>query len=130
MAKSNNNMVSINGNLTRDIEMKYATSGSAVGKFSIANNQNKKVGDNWETVGHFFDCVLFGKRAEALQQYMTKGQAVSILGHLEQNRWQDKETGKNRSSVQIIVDDIELTGGKPQSGGSSPDSFQDDDDWG
>lgn len=112
------NSVILIGRLTRDAEIKYSTAGTAIGRMSIANTQSKKDGDQWTEEGHFFDCVLIGKRADALQRYLVKGQQIAIRGTLQQNRWQDKDTGQNRSKVEIFVLDIQLVGGKKSDGQS------------
>jgi single-strand DNA-binding protein len=106
------NSVNIVGRLTRDIEIKYSQSGTAIGRFSVANTQSKKQGEQWIEESHFFDCTLLGRRADALQKYLLKGQQVAVHGKLQQDRWQDKQTGQNRSKVGIFVSDIQLLGGK------------------
>ena len=106
------NSVTIVGRLTRDVEMKYSASGTAVARFSIANTQSRKDGENWVEEGHFFDAVMFGRRADALQRYLVKGKQIVILGRLQQDRWQDKQSGQNRSRVTIVVNDIQLVGGR------------------
>ena len=127
------NSVTLVGRLTRDCEIKYGTTGTAICRFSVANTQNRKDGDQWKEESHFFDCVMLGKRADALQKYLTKGQQVAILGVLQQQRWHDSQTGANRSRVEILVNDIQLVGGKRdsqhQGGGDSEavdNSFHDD----
>ncbi len=104
------NVVVLVGRLTRNIELKYLTSGTAVGNFSIACSEDVKQGDKWEEKAHFFDCVLWGKRAESLKQYLTKGKQVALGGRLRQETWQNKE-GQNRSKVVINVDKLQLLGG-------------------
>jgi single-strand DNA-binding protein len=106
------NSVTLCGRLTRDMEVKYSSSGFAIGNFSLATSQSRKNGDTWEEQSHFFDCTLLGKRADALSQYMKKGQQIVVLGSLQQDRWQDSESGANRSKVKILVNDIQLVGGK------------------
>lgn len=105
------NSVTIVGRLTRDIELSYTNSGFAIGKLSIATNKRKKVNDSWEDVASFFDVTILGKRAESLQQYLSKGIQVAIAGSLEQSRWEDQQ-GNKRSKVSIIADNIQLLGGK------------------
>lgn len=92
------------GNLTRDPEVKFLTSGTAVAEFSIACNESWKDanGQKKEKV-HYFDCVAFGKRGEAIGKYFTKGKKILIEGKLSQDRWDDKESGKPRSKVRINV---------------------------
>ena len=96
------------GNLVRDAELKYTNSGMAICNFSIAVSEYQgKDKDNWT---NYFDCVLFAKRAEALNQYLVKGQKVVVEGNMHQDRW-ESENG-NRSKIQIKVSDLELVGGK------------------
>lgn len=111
------NAVVIVGRLTRDAELKYSASGTAISRFSIANTQSRKKGDQWVEEGHFFDAILFGRRADALQRYLVKGKQVAVQGSLQQNRWQDKQTGQNRSRVEIMVNDIQLIGSSGGGGG-------------
>lgn len=106
------NTITIAGRLTREAELQYSISGFAILKFSIANNQSKKTGDSWDNCAHFFDAVMFGRRADALHRYMKKGLQVVITGTLQQNRWKDKVDGQNRSRIQIVVENIQLFGGK------------------
>lgn len=104
------NTIVIVGNLTKDMELKYTSSGTAIGKFSIAVNEREKKGDTWETVASFFNVTIFGKMAESLRQYLVKGKQIGVEGSLKQNRWE----GDNgpRSEVVIIADNIQLLGGK------------------
>lgn len=108
------NYVIIIGRLTRDAELKYTNSGLAVSSFSLAVNRRKRSGDNWEDEVSFFDLALFGKRAESLNQYLTKGQQVAVEGSLTQDRWE--QDGQKRSKVKIIANNIQLLGGRGQGG--------------
>lgn len=104
----NINTVVIAGYTTKDPEIKVTPSGTAVLSLSLAVNDTKKNAQGeWEETADFFDCKVFGKRAESLAQYITKGSKLTINGRLHQNRWQAQD-GTNRSSVSIIVQDIEL----------------------
>jgi single-strand DNA-binding protein len=109
------NYVVIIGRLTRDAELKYTNSGLAVSSFSLAVNRRKRSGDTWEEEASFFDLALFGKRAEGLNQYLTKGQQVAVEGSLQQDRWE--QDGKNRSKVKIITNNIQLLGSSRGGGG-------------
>ena len=106
------NHVILIGRLTRDAEIKYLTSGAAVLKFSIAVNAKKKQGDQWVDEASFFDCVLYGKQGEAINQYMTKGKQIAVEGRLHQNRWEQE--GQSRSKVEINADNVQLLGGGNQ----------------
>ena len=110
------NHVVLIGRLTRDAELKYTTSGQAVCKFSIAVNRTRKNGEQWEDEANFFDVVLWGKRGEALNQYLQKGKMIGVDGELRQDRWQ--QDGQNRSRVEIVANNIQLLGGNPGGQGS------------
>ncbi|MFP4562754.1 MAG: single-stranded DNA-binding protein [Spirochaetia bacterium] len=137
------NVVVLVGRLVRDAELKYTSSGYPVCKFSIAINRRRKQGDQWVDEANFFDINLWGKRAEALAQYLTKGTQVGIQGELRQNKWE--QDGQPRSKIEITANDIQLLGGgrggqsqSAQSGGdnqrpsygpqdfNSQDNFEDD----
>lgn len=109
---SNINLAIITGNLTRDCEMRATQSGTDVLRFSIACNDRRKnaATGEWEDVPNFLDCTMFGNRAQALSHYLSKGTKVAVAGRLHWHQWEDKTTGKNRSKVEIIVDDVELMG--------------------
>lgn len=126
---NNINNVTLSGNLTRDPELRMTPSQVAVMNFSIAVNESKKVDGEWTDYANFFDCVLIGKRAEALHKYMEKGKKVLIQAHAHQSRWADKQTGQNRSKVEFVVDNIELVGnGKnaPQNGSEAAQNMQEE----
>jgi len=124
------NHVDLVGRLTRDCEMKYTNSGAAVAKFSIANNQRRKKGEEWVDEASFFDITLWGKAAEAVSKYLTKGKQVAVAGTLKQERWEQE--GQPRSKVAITAEHVQLLGGgKPEhtnaAGQQVPaDNFEDD----
>lgn len=111
------NTVQLIGNLTRDCELKHTQSGTAICNMSIAVNEKRKVGESWEDHAHFFDLVLWGRRAEALAQYLTRGKKIGVAGKLQQDRWE--QDGKTRSRVKVLVNEIDLlsSGNGGQSGG-------------
>ena len=108
------NSVTIVGRLVRDMKLKYTNSGMAVGNFSIAVNRSVKQGDQWIEEGNFFDVTLWGRRAESLQQYLTKGTRVAVTGELKQDRWE--QDGQKRSRVGINANNIQLLGSNKQQG--------------
>lgn len=112
MAGSDLNTVTLVGRLTRDVEVRHSNSGTAVAKLSIANNYYSKVESD---PVNFFDMVAFGRTAEMCGNYLTKGKQIAVSGELRQNRWKDKETGQNRSKVEIIVQSIQMLGSKQDS---------------
>jgi len=111
------NRVILVGRLTRNAELKYTNSGAAVSKFSLAINQRRKKGDQWEDEVHYFDVSLWGKSAESINQYLVKGKQVGVEGQLRQDRWQ--QDGQNRSKVEIFATNVMLLGG---AGGGRPGS--------
>jgi single-strand DNA-binding protein len=104
------NQLVLVGRLTRDAELKYITTGTAVSKFGIAINRRKKVNEEWVEEAHFFNIVLWGKIAESLNPYLKKGKQVGIEGELRQNRWE--QDGQPRSRIEIVANNIQLLGGK------------------
>ena len=125
------NNVNLIGRLTRDAELRYSSGGMGICKFSIAVNRSVKKNDKWSDEASFFDCAMFGKMAESLKQYLTKGQQVCISGELVQNRWE--KDGKQMSRIEININHIQLIGSmtkderpqQPQQP-SSPESFKGD----
>ena len=119
------------GRLTRDAELKLLSTGTAILTFSLAVNRRVKDGDVWKDEASFFDYSYFGKGAEAVAQYMTKGGQVVVEGEAKQDRWE--KDGQKHSRVVFVAQNVQLVGGKRdarQDGGQvSPDrpaAFQDD----
>ena len=110
------NHVTIVGRLTRDAEISYLPSGAAVAKISIAVNRSRKNGDQWVDEVSYFDSAIFGKTAENLKPYLSKGKQVGLEGHLKQDRWE--KDGQKFSKVSIIADNVQLLGGRSDGGGS------------
>ena len=109
------NQVVLVGRLTRDVELKYTNTGLAIANLSLAVNRRAKKDDTWQDEVSFFNCVLIGKRAEALAQYLVKGKQLAVQGELRQNRWE--QGGQPRSRVEIFLNDIQLLGGRYQEQG-------------
>ena len=109
------NHVTLVGRLTRDAELKYTNSGMAVSTIGIAINERRRRDEQWVDEAHFFDCVVWGKTAEALNQYLVKGKQVGVEGRLRQSRWE--QDGRTRSRVEISVSNLQLLGGRNDGGG-------------
>lgn len=107
------NVVALTGRITRDSELRYSNGGMAIAKFSIAVNRRTKKGDQWVEDASFFDCSMFGKSAEGVNQYLNKGTQVAINAELRQNRWE--QDGQSRSRVELIVNSLTLLGGPQDS---------------
>ena len=103
------NKVVISGNLTRDAELRTAASGTAVCSFGVAvNDRRRNQNGEWEDYANFVDCQLFGRRAEAIAQYLTKGTKVAVEGRLHYSSWEDRNGGGRRSKLDVTVDEIEF----------------------
>ena len=102
------NRVVISGNLTRDCELRQTASGTSVLSFGVAVNERRKNGQTgeWEDYANFVDCTMWGKRAQAIAQYLTKGVKVAIEGKLRYSSWE--RDGQKRSKLDVIVDEIEF----------------------
>jgi single-strand DNA-binding protein len=101
------NSLTIAGTLGKDAEVRYLPNGDAVCNFSVADSKGKDQGAIW------WNCQLFGKRAESLSQYLTKGQAVTVSGNITEREWNDKE-GNKRKSMDVRVQDVALQGGRKE----------------
>jgi single-strand DNA-binding protein len=111
------NKVIMIGNLTRDIELKYLPSGSAIGKSAIATSHRYKTqtGEQKEEVC-FLDFSVFGKGAEILNQYVRKGSKVMLEGRLIFEQWQAAD-GSNRSRHTLRVEEFKFLDSKSDSAG-------------
>jgi len=104
----NLNKVFLIGNLTRDAELKTLPSGSPVITFGLATNRTytDKAGQK-QTETEFHNLVLWGKRAEILAQYLTKGKMIFVEGRLKTTSW-TSPAGEKRSRIEIIVEDLQF----------------------
>ena len=104
------NRVAISGNLTRDPELRATQGGTSVLALGVAVNDRRKNPQTgaWEDYPNFVDCVVFGARGERLAQYLAKGSKVAVEGKLRYRSWTDQQTGKKRSALEVVVDDIDL----------------------
>ena len=107
------NQCNFTGNLTADAEMKYSSNGTAICSFSIA--VNKKFKDNEQV--SFFNFTIFGKFAEAVNQYLSKGLPVAIGAEARQESWESN--GQKRHAVKFIVNSLRMFGNKGNGGNNS-----------
>src|SRR5215213_1059550 len=113
------NKVLLMGNLTRDPQLKYLpSSNTAVAEFGLACNRKFRTaqGEDREEVT-FVDVTAFGKQAEVLNQYMTKGKPIFIEGRLKYDTWEDKQGGGKRSKLTVVVENFQFVGGRDDAGG-------------
>jgi single-strand DNA-binding protein len=99
------NSITVAGSLGKDAEVKYLANGDAICNFSIADSMGRDKGTIW------WNCGLYGKRAESLSQYLVKGQAVTVTGSVSERKWTDKE-GNERKTMDVRVNDVALQGGR------------------
>ncbi len=99
------NSLTLTGNLGKDSELRHLQDGTPVCSFSVADSMGKDKASIW------WNCALFGKRGESLQQYLTKGQQVTVVGTVTEREFTDKE-GQKRKSMDVRVQDVALQGGR------------------
>ncbi len=115
---ANFNKVILAGNLTRDPQLSYLPSNTPVAEFGLAINRKWK-GQNGEMREEtcFVDCSCFGKQAETLNQYMSKGRPLLVEGRLQFQQWTAKD-GTKRSKLKVIVEQFQFLGGGGGGGGA------------
>jgi single-strand DNA-binding protein len=119
------NKVMLIGNLTRDAELRYIPSGSAVLEFRLAVSRKFKKQDGTEGEETcFVDITLWGKRGEAVSKYLTKGKPLFVEGRLQLDEWDDKETGQKRSKLRVVADNIEFLGGRNDGQGGGAGRYE------
>ena len=104
------NRVNLSGNLGQDPEMRTTQGGSNILSFSVAVNDRRKNPQTGEWVDYtnWIPCTVFGARAEALSRILTKGMKVAVEGKLRWSQWEDKDTSKKRSKIEVIVDEVDF----------------------
>ena len=118
MAQDINEVVLI-GRLTRDLgnderSFGYTQSGVARANVDIAVNRSRKQGDQWIEEVSYFTVLLWGKTAENLKPYLTKGKQIAVKGFLKQERWE--KDGQKNSRVVIVSEQCQLLGGNSDNG--------------
>lgn len=99
------NLAIITGNVTRDPELRYTPSGSAVCSFGVATNHSIKRGEQWENIPTFHNIVVWGKQAEYISNNVKKGMKVSLSGRID-NRQYDAKDGTKKYISEIIADTV------------------------
>lgn len=120
------NHVVLVGRTTREIterDFGYTSGGTARLNISLAVNESRKQQDgSWSDFPSFFDVTIWGKTAENLKPYLNKGRQIAVDGHLQQRRWE--KDGQRFSNVVVIADNVELCGGRENTGGNNPQQAQ------
>ena len=108
---ANFNKVFLMGNLTRNPELRYTPSGTAVASFGIAVNRNwtGQDGEKKEEAC-FVDVNAFGRRAEVINEYFSKGNPIFVEGRLQFNQWETKD-GQKRSTLRVVAENFQFIGG-------------------
>lgn len=116
MAKSINQVI-LMGRLTRDPEQRTTNSGKVIANFSIAVDRGGQ-----DDTADFFDITAWEKLGELVMQYLSKGRRVLVQGRLRQDSWDDKETGKKRSRVEVTATDVTFLDGPSDGAGAASTS--------
>ena len=118
MAKGSVNKVILVGNLGKDPEVRYTPSGSAVANIGIATSEvwkDKATGTNQERT-EWHRVVLYQRLAEIAGEYLRKGSKIYIEGRLQTRKWQDKTTGQDKYTTEIVADSLQMLDSKGGSG--------------
>lgn len=114
------NKIILMGNLTRDPQMSYLPSQTAVVEFGLAVNRRWRAADGQQREDVcFIDCRCYGKQAETINQYMTKGKGILVEGRLDLDTWEGKD-GVKRSKHRVFVERFTFVGGPGGPGGQAP----------
>lgn len=124
MANFNFNKAIIGGRLTDDPELKTTQGGVSVASFTVA--VSRRTGKDKESVTDFLNVVAWRNTAEFICKYFKRGSSISIVGSIQNRRWQDKD-GNNRYTTEIIADEVNFVDGKNDSATSEkayvPDAY-------
>ncbi len=113
MARSINQVI-LMGRLTRDPEMRTTSTGKTIASFSLAVDRGGQ-----DDQADFFDITAWEKLGELVGQYLTKGRRCLVQGRLRQDSWDDKETGKKRTRIEVVATDVTFLDGPSDSADSS-----------
>jgi single-strand DNA-binding protein len=101
------NKVILLGNLTRDPELRYTPNGTAVSSFGLAVNRRYRQGDEWKDEVCFVDVVTYGRQAETVGEYLSKGSMALVEGRLQWRSW-ESETGQKRSKHEVVAMNVQF----------------------
>lgn len=109
------NKVFLMGNLTRDPELRFTPSGSALTVFGLAVNRKYKHNDEWKEEVCFIDITVWGKQAESCSEYLSKGRGVFVEGRLNLRTW-ETEDGQKRNKLEVVAINVQFL---PHGGGQN-----------
>lgn len=118
---ANFNKVILLGNLTRDPELRTTPKGTSVCQFGMAVNRVYRSGDDTQEETTFVDLEAWGKQAEIISKYVSKGNPLFIEGRLKFDSWESKE-GEKRSKLKVIVENMQLMGSRGDNNGGQQNS--------
>jgi single-strand DNA-binding protein len=108
------NKVILMGNLTRDPQVRYTPSGTAVADIGLAVNRvwYDKQSQSRREDTTFIDVTVWGRQAEIAGEYLAKGRSVLIEGRLQLDQWDDRESGQKRSKLKVVCENLQMVGGR------------------
>jgi single-strand DNA-binding protein len=111
------NRVILMGNITRDVELKYLQSGTAVTEVGLAVNDRRKDAKTgqWVDETTFVDVTMWGRTAEIAGEYLSKGSSVLVEGRLKLDQWETD--GQKRSKLRVVCENLRMLGGRGEKGG-------------
>lgn len=112
------NVTILAGRSTKDVELRTTNGGTSVATVSLAVNHT-------DDLTSFFEVVCFGKTAENVSKWVTKGRQVIVTGRLQQRKWKDKD-GNNRYAVEVIANQVQFVGSREEAQESQQDVVLDD----
>ncbi|ETX02552.1 MAG: hypothetical protein ETSY1_03185 [Candidatus Entotheonella factor] len=101
------NKVMLLGNLTRDPELRYAPNGTPIANFGMAINRRYRQGEEWREEVCYIDIVTFGRQAETVGEYLSKGNLAMIEGRLQWRSW-ETEDGQKRSKHEVVANNVQF----------------------
>ena len=119
----NYNKVMLMGNLTRDVELKHTAGNTAVANLGLAVNRRYRVNDESREETTFVDCEAWGRTAENISKFFSKGRPIFVEGRLKLDEWQDRD-GNKRSKLRVVIENFEFvdSNGRPGGQGNSSQS--------
>lgn len=120
MARGVNKVILI-GNLGKDPEIRYTATGAAIANLTLATSESwkdKATGENVERT-EWHRIVMYQRLAEIAGEYLRKGSKIFVEGRLQTRKWQDKTTGQDRYTTEIVGDSMQMLDSKGAGGGSS-----------
>jgi single-strand DNA-binding protein len=118
------NSVTLVGNLTRDVELRYIPSGTAVADVGLAINEKEKKGDSYVDTVVWVDVTLWGRTAEIANEYLNKGSCVLISGKLRLDQWE--QDGQRRLKLKVVGERLVMLGSKGDRTHQTTEGYQPD----